>query len=66
MPLVRLADAAVPSRIVTTTATPPLLREAASALAGRLARSDTVSVRPGMGPPHLARPAEIASLALNG
>jgi hypothetical protein len=65
MPLVRLAGAAVPSRIVTTSATPPLLREAATALAGRLGESEPVSLEPGMGPPHLARPAEIARLGLS-
>ena len=63
MPLVKLAGAAVPSRIVTTSATPPLLREAANALAGRLGASEAVSLEPGMGPPHLARPAEVAALA---
>jgi hypothetical protein len=54
----------VPSRIVTTSETPPLLREAAEALAGRLGRAETTSVQTGLGPPHLARPAEVAELAL--
>ena len=66
MPLVRLAGATVPSRIVTTSATPPLVREAAKALAGRLGASEPVSLDAGMGPPHLARPAEVAGLALRG
>jgi pimeloyl-ACP methyl ester carboxylesterase len=64
MPLVRLAGAEVPSRIVTTSETPPLLREAAGALAGRLGNTESVSVQTGLGPPHLARPAEVAELAL--
>lgn len=63
MPLVRLAGAQVPSRVVTSTATPPLLREAAAALAGRLGAAESVSVEAGIGPPHLARPAEVAALA---
>ena len=65
MPLVRLAGATVPSRVVTTSATPPLVREAAEALVGRLGAAEPVSLEPGMGPPHLARPAEVAALCLS-
>ncbi len=65
MPLVRFAGATVPSRIVTTSETAPLLREAAEALAGRLGAAEPVTVPSGLGPPHLARPAEVAELAVS-
>ncbi|MGH2956913.1 MAG: alpha/beta fold hydrolase [Solirubrobacterales bacterium] len=60
MPLVRLASAERPSVIVTSPSTPPLLREAAAALALRLAGSETEEVAAGHGPPHVGAPAEVA------
>jgi pimeloyl-ACP methyl ester carboxylesterase len=62
MPLVRLADAERPSRIVTSSSTPPLLREAARALQGRLGESEMVEVNAARTPPHIGAPNEIASL----
>lgn len=64
MPLVRLASATVPSLIVTSPSTPPLLRDAAAALALRLAGSDTREVEASHGPPHIGAPDKIAELAL--
>jgi pimeloyl-ACP methyl ester carboxylesterase len=64
MPLVRLADADRPSRIVTAPSTPPLLREAARALQGRLGSSEMVEVAGSRTPPHIAAPDEVASVLL--
>jgi esterase len=64
MPLVRLADAEVPSVIVTATSTPPLIRAAAAALALRLSRSDTRELETSHGPPHVGDPAAVAEVAL--
>jgi pimeloyl-ACP methyl ester carboxylesterase len=63
-PLPRLARADRDSMIVTGPSTPPLLREASAALAGRLARSSAREVGSGEGPPHLGAPAEVAAIAL--
>jgi pimeloyl-ACP methyl ester carboxylesterase len=64
MPLVRLADAQRPSRIVTAPSTPPLLREAAGALQGRLGVSETVEVGATRTPPHIGAPDEVAAVIL--
>jgi len=63
-PLPRLARAERPTWIVTATSTPPLLREAATALAARLARSETRELESGDLPPHLGAAGEVAGLAL--
>jgi pimeloyl-ACP methyl ester carboxylesterase len=62
LPLARLGSAARPSAIVVSARTPPLLREAADALAARLARAELREL-PGAGPAHLEAPAEVAELA---
>ncbi len=64
MPLVRLADAERPSRIVVASSTPPLLREAARALQGRLGRSETLEIAASRTPPHIGAPDEVASVIL--
>jgi pimeloyl-ACP methyl ester carboxylesterase len=64
MPLVRLADAERPSTIVTAPSTPPLLREAARALQGRLGASETVEVAGSRTPPHIGAPGEVADVVL--
>jgi hypothetical protein len=64
VPLPRLAAAEHPSTIVTCASTPPLLRDAATALAGRLGRSSTSEVDCGASLPHVGAAGEIASLAL--
>jgi pimeloyl-ACP methyl ester carboxylesterase len=64
MPLVRLADAERPSRIVTAPSTPPLLREAARALQGRLGASEAVEVAGSRTPPHIGASGEVASVLL--
>jgi pimeloyl-ACP methyl ester carboxylesterase len=64
MSLVRLADAAVPSLIVTAPSTPPLLSAAAEALAARLSASDTREVETTQGPPHVGAPVSVAELVL--
>jgi pimeloyl-ACP methyl ester carboxylesterase len=64
MPLVRLADSQRPSRILTAPSTPPLLREAARALQGRLGASETVEVAGSRTPPHVGAPDEVASVLL--
>ena len=53
MPLPRLAGAERPSAIVTAPSTPPLLRDAAEALAGRLGRASARELDAGEAPPHL-------------
>jgi pimeloyl-ACP methyl ester carboxylesterase len=64
MPLVRLADAEVPSLIVTAPSTPPLLSAAAEALAVRLSASDPREVETTHGPPHVGAPFSVAELVL--
>lgn len=64
MPLPRLARAERPSVIVTATFTPPLLRDAATALGGRLAGSSLREVDSGDRPPHLGAAEDVAALAL--
>jgi pimeloyl-ACP methyl ester carboxylesterase len=63
-PLPSLAAAERPSTIVTCPSTPPLLRDAAGALASRLGSSCTVEVDSGESLPHLGAAGEVASLAL--
>jgi pimeloyl-ACP methyl ester carboxylesterase len=62
MPLPRLASAERPSAIVTAESTPPLLREAAQALAARLAGTSAQEVSSPAAPPHIGAPAEVASI----
>jgi pimeloyl-ACP methyl ester carboxylesterase len=64
MPLARLADAQRPVLIVTASSTPPLLREGARALQGRLGASETVEVAAGRTPPHIGAPDEVAAVIL--
>jgi pimeloyl-ACP methyl ester carboxylesterase len=63
VPLPRLAHADRPSGIVTARSTPPLLREASSALAGRLGESSAKELDERELPPHLGAPAEVAAIA---
>jgi pimeloyl-ACP methyl ester carboxylesterase len=63
-PLPRLAAAERPSTIVTAPSTPPLVREAAAALAGRLARATAREVDSGSTPPHVGAADVVAALAL--
>jgi pimeloyl-ACP methyl ester carboxylesterase len=62
MPLPRLASAERPSAIVTAQSTPPLLRDAAGALAARLAQASAQEVDSPEKPPHLGAPAEVAAI----
>jgi pimeloyl-ACP methyl ester carboxylesterase len=64
MRLPRLATAERPSAIVTAPVTPPLLRDAAAALAGRLAEASAHEVDSGAEPPHLGAAEDVAALAL--
>jgi 3-oxoadipate enol-lactonase len=64
-PLPRLAAAERPSAIVTAPSTPPLLRDAAAALAGRLAGSSASEVDSGPAVPHVGAPDQVAALALD-
>jgi pimeloyl-ACP methyl ester carboxylesterase len=64
MPLVRLASAEVPSVIVTANSTPPLLRQAADALALRLARSEPRELDSSHGPPHVGAPREVGEVVM--
>jgi pimeloyl-ACP methyl ester carboxylesterase len=64
MPLPALAQAERPSVIVTATSTPPLLRDACSALEARLDPSSLREVGSADEPPHLGAPAEVAALVL--
>ena len=63
-PLPRLASVKSPSAVVTSQSTPPLLRDASEALAGRLAGSTVRQVDAGDAPPHIGAPAEVAELGL--
>jgi pimeloyl-ACP methyl ester carboxylesterase len=62
MPLPRLASAERPSAVVTAGSTPALLREPATALAGRLAQSGAREVASPELPPHVGAAAELASI----
>jgi pimeloyl-ACP methyl ester carboxylesterase len=62
--LPRLAAAERPSAVVTAPSTPPLLRDASKALAGRLAGCSAREVDSGPTAPHLGAADEIAALAL--
>jgi pimeloyl-ACP methyl ester carboxylesterase len=64
MPLQRLASAGRPSAVVTAASTPPLVRDASSALAERLARASAREVESGEAPPHLGAADEVAAIAL--
>jgi pimeloyl-ACP methyl ester carboxylesterase len=64
MPLVRLAEAARPAAILTAPSTPHLLREAARALAARLAGADSATIDVERMPPHLGAPDRVAELSL--
>jgi pimeloyl-ACP methyl ester carboxylesterase len=63
-PLPRLAAAERSSAVVTAPSTPPLLRDASVALAGRLAHCSAREVDSGATAPHLGAADEIAALAL--
>jgi pimeloyl-ACP methyl ester carboxylesterase len=63
-PLPRLAAAERPSTIVTAPSTPPLLRDAAAALADRLAHGSAREVDSRQAAPHVRAPDEVAALAL--
>jgi pimeloyl-ACP methyl ester carboxylesterase len=62
VPLPSLAATERPSKIITATSTPPLLRDAAGALADRLGSSSTSEVDSGPSLPHVGAAEEIASL----
>jgi len=62
MPLARLASAEAPSSVITAGSTPALLREAAHALADRLAQTSAHEVASPEAPPHVGAPAEVASI----
>jgi len=62
MPLPRLGSAERPSAIVIADSTPPLVREAASALGGRLALTSMREVSSPELPPHIGGAAEVASI----
>lgn len=64
MPLPRLATAERPSAVVTGPSTPPLVRDASSALAERLAGASARELDAGAAPPHLGAPGEVAEIAL--
>lgn len=64
VPLPRLAAAERPSMVITAPSTPPLLRESATALAARLAKSSLHEVDSGASVPHLGAADEVAALAL--
>ena len=62
MPMPRLASAERESAIVTSESTPPLLRDVAAALTGRLAGTTNREVRSGTELPHVGAAPELASL----
>ncbi len=62
MPLPRLASAERPSAIVICESTPRLLGDAAQSLGPRLAQSAIREVSSPEDPPHVGRPAEVASI----
>jgi pimeloyl-ACP methyl ester carboxylesterase len=61
LPLVEMARNRIPARIVVFESSPPLVRRAAEALAGRLAESSLREL-PGADPAHLADPRGLAAL----
>jgi pimeloyl-ACP methyl ester carboxylesterase len=63
MPLPRLAAAGRPSAIITASSTPPLIREASSALAARLAHATEHQLDSGGAPPHLGAADQLAAIA---
>jgi pimeloyl-ACP methyl ester carboxylesterase len=63
-PLPRLAAAERPSLIVTSLSTPPLLRDAAAALADRLADASLTEVDSGERAPHVGAADQVAELAV--
>jgi pimeloyl-ACP methyl ester carboxylesterase len=63
-PLSRLGRATRPCQIVTSGSTPPLLRDASAAVAGRLHGSAARELDSGDLPPHLGAAAEVAAIAL--
>ncbi|MGC1801642.1 MAG: hypothetical protein WA701_14750, partial [Solirubrobacterales bacterium] len=62
MPLPRLAGAERETLIVTSESTPPILRDAAAALAGRLADATAREVRSGTELPHVGAAAELGGM----
>ncbi len=62
MPLPRLASADRPSAVITAESTPPLVRDAAAALAVRLANSSDQRVASPGAPPQIGAPAEVAAI----
>jgi pimeloyl-ACP methyl ester carboxylesterase len=64
MSLPRFAAAERSSTILTAQSTPPLLRDAAAALAGRLAEATAEEVDSGPAPPHVGAAEAVAALAL--
>jgi pimeloyl-ACP methyl ester carboxylesterase len=64
VPLPGLAAVQRPSVIVTAASTPRLVRDASSALSGKLASAAVREVDSGRMPPHIGAPAEVAELAL--
>ena len=64
VPLPSLAAAELPSLVVTTASTPPLVRDASAALVAKLAGSPAREVDSGPAAPHLGAPRELAALAL--
>jgi pimeloyl-ACP methyl ester carboxylesterase len=63
-PLPRLAAAERPSAIVAAASTPPLLRDAAATLAGKLSTGSFKEVDSGPAAPHVGAADQIAALAL--
>jgi 3-oxoadipate enol-lactonase len=63
LPLPRLARVDRPVAIVTASSTPPLLREASTALSRRLPGSTAHELEAGERPPHLGAPTEVAAIA---
>ncbi len=63
-PLSRLGEASLPSRIVISQSTPDLVREAATALEGRLANASLREVDSGEAPPHVGAAPAVAALVL--
>ncbi len=61
MPIPRLATATRPAGVVVSSATPPVLRAAAEAVASRLAGAELREAGDA-GPPHLAAPDEVAAI----
>jgi pimeloyl-ACP methyl ester carboxylesterase len=62
LPLPRLAQVEQPSAVVTAPSTPALLRDACSALTGRLGGSSARELESRELPPHLGAPAEVAAI----